>query len=284
MNHRTASSTMRAAASASASSPPISTRRRSARDGSKGDGFSRVSSGVWSRVTPAALTMRGSPGSAATASSAARGSAVSFDRGWNDALVAPGPVRPAGAAVLPSALGGAAAVAAPAGAASPAPERHAVAPAVPGPSVDTAATTDATTARRIPPIIRVTNGIVSLPPAGTCTRDRSSATPTASSVSRQPEHATGNPSSATPTASSVFRQPEHAPGNRSPATPRHRQSPANQNRHPATARPQHQRHRQSPASQNMHPGPESGPVGISDTTARVSRSITATRSSPRRAA
>ena len=43
-------------------------------------------------------------------------------------------------------------------------------------------------------------------------------------------------------------------------------------------------HRHPPASQNMQPGPEPAPVGNPPTTSRVSRSMTATRSSPRRAA
>ena len=44
------------------------TRRRSGPGRSKADGFSIVTRGVSSRVKPAALTMRGSPANAATAS------------------------------------------------------------------------------------------------------------------------------------------------------------------------------------------------------------------------
>ena len=52
---------------ASPSRPPTMTSRSLVEAGSNADGFSIVSSGVSPRVMPAALTMRGSPGSAASA-------------------------------------------------------------------------------------------------------------------------------------------------------------------------------------------------------------------------
>ncbi len=65
----------------SPSRPPTITRRSLVDAGSNADGFSIVSSGVSLRVTPAALTRRGSPGSAASALRSASIGAVAVGAG-----------------------------------------------------------------------------------------------------------------------------------------------------------------------------------------------------------